>query len=69
MTAESATDIRDCPDCGQPQEWCTRQPCAWPFGHWTHITVDVARNCGNIGDRNRVPGAPPDNAYTRGELA
>src|SRR5258707_208808 len=64
VTAEYVTDIRDCPECGQPQEWCTEKRCAWPFQHWTHIGAARALKCKNIGDRNRVPGAPPDNAYT-----
>jgi len=63
-----AADKRACPECGRPQYWCTRKPCAWPFPHWSHARTQDSAKCGNLGDRNRTPGAPPDNAYTRGEF-
>jgi hypothetical protein len=64
----AAEDIRACPECGQPQEWCTLLDCAWPFAHWSHTTTAISAACRNLADRNRDPGKPPDNAYTRGEL-
>ena len=63
-------DMRACPECGQMQHWC-EQPSypLGPAGHWSHMTTDASAACGNLADRNREPGAPPDNAYTRGELS
>ena len=56
-------DIRACPECGQPQEWCDRLTCILPPGHWSHVGARSSAACRNLGDRNREPGGKPYTAY------
>lgn len=60
---------RDCPVCGEPQEWCELTECllfdVMGGFHWSHLPA-YGGNCPNLGDVNTDPALPPDNAYTRG---
>jgi hypothetical protein len=68
MAQPEPPDIRACPVCGGPQEWCDSPVCGavLPVGHWTH-TGPEGDTRANLGDRNRVPGGQPDTPFTRGE--